>query len=60
MTHQVRNRSPIKRVQLVVDVAEVPRAPRTLKPGAVCNYVQAAVVCPPEMVVEEPAADAAA
>ncbi|KXZ44217.1 hypothetical protein GPECTOR_71g578 [Gonium pectorale] len=49
--HKVLNRSQVKRVQLVVDVAETPRTPRRLKPGTVCNYQNAVVVCPKDSVL---------
>ncbi|GAX82193.1 hypothetical protein CEUSTIGMA_g9621.t1 [Chlamydomonas eustigma] len=43
--HRVRNESPLDRVQLVVDVAEEPRVPQDISPGAECEYVHANVVC---------------
>ena len=43
--HRVSNKSPLDRVQLVVDVAEEPRVPQEIKPGTTCNYVRANVVC---------------
>lgn len=46
--HRVYNRSPIGRVQLVIDIAEAPRVPKKLKAGTRCNYVQAVIVCPNE------------
>ncbi|MEW5319959.1 MAG: hypothetical protein WDW38_011069 [Sanguina aurantia] len=46
--HRVYNRSPIGRVQLVIDIAESPRVPKKLKAGTRCNYVQAVIVCPNE------------
>jgi hypothetical protein len=45
LSHYVLNRSPVNRVQLVIDVAESPRTPRQLRPGTVCNYVHAVMVC---------------
>ncbi|GAX82340.1 hypothetical protein CEUSTIGMA_g9769.t1 [Chlamydomonas eustigma] len=43
--HRVTNASPLDRVQLVVDVAEEPRSPKDVSPGAECQYIQARVVC---------------
>ncbi|GIL81892.1 hypothetical protein Vretimale_1469 [Volvox reticuliferus] len=51
--HLVLNRSNLKRVQMVVDVAEEPRVPRRLKPGTVCNYDHAVMVCPQENVLPD-------
>lgn len=50
--HRVFNRSPVKRVQLVVDVAETPRSPRTLKAGTTCNYVHTVIQCPKSAFVD--------
>ncbi|GLC58284.1 hypothetical protein PLESTB_001341600 [Pleodorina starrii] len=51
--HQVRNRSNLKRVQMVVDVSEEPRTPRRLRPGTVCNYERAVMVCPQENIMPD-------
>ena len=48
VSHLVLNKSNVKRVQMVVDVAEDPRSPRRLKPGTICNYEHAVMVCPQE------------
>ncbi|KAG2444762.1 hypothetical protein HXX76_001506 [Chlamydomonas incerta] len=48
VSHLVLNKSNVKRVQMVVDVAEDPRSPRRLKPGTICNYERAVMVCPQE------------
>ncbi len=48
VSHMVLNKSNVKRVQMVVDVAEDPRSPRRLKPGTICNYERAVMVCPQE------------
>ncbi|GFR39810.1 hypothetical protein Agub_g302, partial [Astrephomene gubernaculifera] len=51
--HLVLNHSNLKRVQMVVDVAEEPRQPRRLKPGTVCRYESAVMVCPPEGILPD-------
>lgn len=44
--HRVLNTHPSKaRIQLVVDVAESPRSPIDLPPGADCQYVHATIKC---------------
>lgn len=49
--HLVLNKSNVKRVQMVVDVSEKPRTPRRLKPGTVCTYEHAVMVCPPNNIL---------
>ncbi|GIL43818.1 hypothetical protein Vafri_1420 [Volvox africanus] len=51
--HLVLNRSNVKRVQMVVDVAEEPRAPRRLKPGTICTYDRAIMQCPSENILPD-------
>ncbi|KAG2501830.1 hypothetical protein HYH03_000329 [Edaphochlamys debaryana] len=53
VSHLVLNQGSIRRVQMVVDVAEDARAPRRLKPGTICNYVRAVMVCPEDKTLPD-------
>jgi hypothetical protein len=54
--HRVDNASPLARVHLIIDVAESPRPQAQLAVGAVCEYENGYVYCPPEALAGGPVA----